>query len=178
MAKVSAKGSFHLLWGLVVSTIISAVGTIFIGRFLGEELYGLYGIVLTIPVLIGTFRDWGVNSAMVRCAAQYRAEGRETEVKSIFISGLIFEIVVGLILSVICFALSGVLADLYTRPEITSLIQIASFSILAAGITNAATAAFTGVERMELNSIMLITQSVMKTGLVLLLVSPLSRIWH
>lgn len=171
MAKVSAKGSFHLLWGMVVSTIISAVGTIFIGRFLGEELYGLYGIVLTIPVLIGMFRDWGVNSAMVRCVAQYRAEGRETEVKNILVSGLIFEVVVGLILSVICFAISGVLADLYQRP-IAALIQIASLSILAAGITNAATAAFTGVERMELNSIMLIIQSVMKTGLVLVLVSP------
>ena len=30
IAKVSAKGSFHMLWGLIVSTLISSVGTIFI----------------------------------------------------------------------------------------------------------------------------------------------------
>ncbi|HLN89581.1 MAG TPA: hypothetical protein VK253_05900 [Candidatus Binatia bacterium] len=32
MGRVSAKGGFHLLWGLVLSTVISAVGTIVIAR--------------------------------------------------------------------------------------------------------------------------------------------------
>ena len=41
MARVSAKGGFHVLWGLVASTIISSVGTIFIARLLGSDLYGL-----------------------------------------------------------------------------------------------------------------------------------------
>jgi hypothetical protein len=27
MAKVSAKGSFHLLWGLVISIVISSIAT-------------------------------------------------------------------------------------------------------------------------------------------------------
>ena len=76
MAKISAKGSFHLLWGLVISTIISAVATIFVARLLGSDLYGLYGIVLTAPNLIGVFRDWGINSAMVRYTAQYRSENQ------------------------------------------------------------------------------------------------------
>ena len=46
VGKVSAKGSFHYLWGLVASTIISSVGTIVIAGLLGSELYGLYGIAL------------------------------------------------------------------------------------------------------------------------------------
>ena len=83
MAKVSAKGSFHLLWGLVFSTVISSVATIFVARLLGSDLYGLYGIVLIAPTLIGVFRDWGINSAMVRDTAQYLAEGRAGEVRSI-----------------------------------------------------------------------------------------------
>ena len=41
MAKVSAKGSFHLLWGLVISTVISSIATIFVARLLGSDLYGL-----------------------------------------------------------------------------------------------------------------------------------------
>ena len=95
MAKVSAKGSFHLLWGLVISTVISSVATIFIARLLGSDLYGLYGIVLIAPTLIGVFRDWGMNSAMVRYTAQFRSEDRLTEVRSIIVSGIIFEIVLG-----------------------------------------------------------------------------------
>src|SRR5674476_916825 len=171
MAKVSAKGSFHLLWGLVISTVISAIATIFIARLLGSNLYGLYGIVLIAPTLIGVFRDWGINSAMVRCTAQYLSEVRESEVRSILVSGIIFEVVLGIGLSAVSFALSGYLAvNVFHRPEIASLIQIASISILAGGIINAATAAFTGIEKMELNSVMLILQSIIKTAIMIALV--------
>jgi stage V sporulation protein B len=168
MAKVSAKGSFHLLWGLVVSTVISSVATIFIARLLGSNLYGLYGIVLIAPTLIGVFRDWGINSAMVRYIAQFRSEDRASEVRSIIISGIVFEIVLGMALSVVCFALSGYLAtSVFHRPEITSLIQVAAISILASGLINAASAAFTGIEKMELNSLMLILQSTIKTVIMI-----------
>ena len=171
MAKVSAKGSFHLLWGLVISTVISSIATIFVARLLGSDLYGLYGIVLITPNLIGVFRDWGINSAMVRYTAQFRSEDRASEVRSILVSGIIFEIALGMALSAISFALSGYLAtNVFHRPEITSLIQIASISILAGGLINAALAAFTGIEKMELNSIMLIVQSIIKTAIMITLV--------
>jgi O-antigen/teichoic acid export membrane protein len=171
MAKVTTKGSFQLLWGLVISTVISAIATIFIARLLGSDLYGLYGIVLIAPNLIGVFRDWGINSAMVRCTAQYRSEDRASEVRSILVSGIIFEIALGMALSAVSFALSGYLAaSVFHRPEITSLIQIASITILAGGLINAATAAFTGIEKMHLNSIMLICQSTIKTIIIITLV--------
>lgn len=171
MGKVSAKGSFHLLWGLVISTVISAIATIFIARLLGSDLYGLYGIVLIAPNLIGVFRDWGINSAMVRCTAQFRSEDRASEVRSIIVSGIIFEIALGMALSAVSFVLSGYLAaSVFHRPEITSLIQIASITILAGGLINAATAAFTGIEKMHLNSIMLICQSTIKTIIIITLV--------
>jgi len=171
IAKVSAKGSFHLLWGLVFSTVISSVATIFVARLLGSDLYGLYGIVLIAPTLIGVFRDWGINSAMVRNTAQYLAEGRAAEVRSILVSGIIFEVTLGIALSALSFALSGYLAaNVFHRPELTSLIQIASISILASGLINSATATFTGIEKMELNSLMLIFHSILKTGLMVGLV--------
>jgi O-antigen/teichoic acid export membrane protein len=171
LAKVSAKGSFHLLWGLVISTVILSVGAIFIARLLGSELYGLYGVAMTAPTLIAIFRDWGVNSAMVQCTAQYRAENREDEIRSIFISGLIFETAIGLALSALSFGFSGLIAgNIFNRPEITPLIQIASLSILAGGLSNAATAAFVGIEKAQYNSAMLIAQSVIKTATMIALV--------
>jgi len=171
IAKVSAKGGFHVLWGLVVSTLISSVGTIFIARLLGSDQYGLYAIVLLGPGLFTVFRDWGVNSAMIRFSARYRSQGRVEEVRSIFVSGLIFEIALGLLLSVISFALSDVIAtSVFKRPMIAPLIQIASIEILASGLISAATAAFVGVEKIALNSIMITCQSIVKTLLIITLV--------
>jgi stage V sporulation protein B len=171
MAKVSLKGGFHVMWGLVASTVISAVGTIIIAWLLGEDNYGLYAIALTAPNLIVLFRDWGVTSAMIRYTAQNKAENKTAEIRGIFMSGLIFEIVLGTVLSLIGFLLSPFLAStVFNRPAITPLIQISSFIVLTSTLVTTATAAFTGIERMHLNSIMVVSQSIIKTGLIITLV--------
>jgi len=170
MAKVSAKGGFHLLWGLVVSTVISSVGTILIALLLGEDNMGLYSIAVAAPNLIAIFRDWGVTTAMVKYSAQYNSENNVAKIRSIFVSGLAFEIIFGLILSVLSISISGFLATLFQRPAIAPLIQITSIFILTGALVNTATAAFTGMERMHLNSIMLIIQAIVKTALIIGLV--------
>lgn len=170
MAKISVKGGFHLLWGLVASTVISAVGTIIIAKLLGAGNYGLYSVALTAPNLISTFRDWGINTAMVKYAAQYNSEKDVAKIKSVFLSGLVFEVVLGASLSLVCFALAPFLASLLHRPTIIPLIQILSLFILTTGLVNTASAAFTGLETMHLNSIMLIVQSLVKTALIVALV--------
>jgi len=170
MARVSARGGFHLLWGLVVSTIISAVGTIAVADLLGPTNYGLYAIALTAPNLISTFRDWGVNTAMIKYSAQYNTENDPAKVRSILVSGLLFEIILGISLSFLSFVLSPILAQNFNRPTIAPLIQIASFFVLTGALVSTATAAFTGMETMHLNSIMLIIQSTAKTILIVALV--------
>ncbi len=170
MAKVSAKGGFHLLWGLVLSTVISSVGTILIAILLGADNMGLYTIAIAAPNLIATFRDWGITTAMVKYSAQYNHQNDTEKIRSILVSGLAFELILGLALTLFSIAISGFLATIFQRPEITQLIQITSLFILTGALVNTATAAFTGLERMHLNSIMLIIQSIVKTGLVIGLV--------
>jgi O-antigen/teichoic acid export membrane protein len=169
MARVSARGGFNLMWGLVFSTVISAVGIIAITYILGAENYGLYSIALVGPTLIATFRDCGVNSAMVKYSAQYNVEDKE-KIRGIIFSGLMFEVVLGLSLSLLAFALSPFIASSLHRPAIVPLIQIASFFILTGALVNSATATFTGLEIMHLYSFMLIIQSIVKTGLIIGLV--------
>ena len=84
MARVSAKGGFNILWGLLASTIISAVGSIIIANLLGPDNYGLYAIALTAPNLISIFRDWGITNALIKYSAQYKAENNIARIKSCF----------------------------------------------------------------------------------------------
>jgi O-antigen/teichoic acid export membrane protein len=166
MARTSVKGGFQYLWGLVASTVISAVGTIIIAGLLGEANYGLYVISVTAPALIALFRDWGVNTAITRYVAQYNVENKTSEIRRVFTSGLVFETTLGVLLSLVCFALSDFLAvSVFQRPIIAPLIQIASLTILTGGLINTATAAFVGIEKTHLNSVMLVAQSVAKTVL-------------
>jgi len=171
MAKVSAKGGFHLFWGLAVSTIISAVGVILVSRLLSPSDYGIYTIALAAPGLLIIFRDWGVNTAMIKYVAQYNTENKPANVKNILIAGLLFELALGLSLSFFSFLLSGFLAtNIFQRPDIKPLIEIASFIILTGALLTAAQSAFTGVEKMELTSITMIGQSTLKTVLAPILI--------
>src|SRR3990172_1024767 len=166
MAKVSVKGGFHLLWGLVASTVISAVGTIYLANLLSEGEMGLYALAIAAPNLIGVFRDWGINAALIRYTAQYNSEKQIIRTKTILVASLKFEVVAGVALTIFSFLFSSLFANLYNLTAITPLIQIASFTILISAFVTVAQAAFTGLERQELNSITLIIQSIIKALLI------------
>ena len=171
MARISARGGFNLFWGTTISTVISAIGVIIVARLLSPSEYGIVAVALTAPNLIQIFRDWGIDNAMIRYTARYNSEEKLADVRGILIAGLIFEIVLGLSLSILTFLLSGFLAtDVFERPDIQPLVQVASFSILAGALLTVAQSIFTGVERMGLNSITMILQSCLTTALMTLLI--------
>ena len=171
MAKASARSGFSVFWGLAISTLISAVGVIIAARLLSPSEYGIVTVALAAPNLIQIFRDWGLDTAMIRYTAHYRSEDKSTEAEHILISGLVFEIIMGLALTILSFLLSGLLAvDVFKRPDIKPLIQIASISIFAGALMTAAQSAFFGVERMGLNSVMVVVQSCLTTVSMTLLI--------
>jgi O-antigen/teichoic acid export membrane protein len=170
LAKISVKGSFHFMWGLVASTVIQAAGTIYMASLLSPGEMGFYTLALVAPTLIGLFRDWGVNSALVRYTAQYNSEGQLVRAKRIIRISLVFEIVIGLVLTVVSVLLSSVFAGWFHAPSIAPLIEVASLMILINAFFTVAQAAFTGFERMELNNVALIVQAVVRVVLVSALV--------
>jgi O-antigen/teichoic acid export membrane protein len=170
MARVSAVGGFHLFWGIVVSTVVSALGLIVLARVLPPQDYGVYTIALTAPTLIGIFRDWGINSAMIKYTAQYSVEEKPERVRSILVAGTVFEVILGLTLSFLSLLISGfIAANVFKRP-ITALIQISSFTILAGAFSTIALSAFTGWEQMQLNSVTVVFQAVFRAVLSPMLV--------
>ena len=170
MGKSSATGSFQMLLGVVASTVIMAFGTILLGWLLSRDQLGLYGVALIPSGIINYFRDWGVNSAMTKQIASLRAAGRHDEIHDVIVSGTVFEIVSGAVLSAICFAVSGFLASYLKMPEASPLIAIMSLSIFAGAVVSAAGNIFVGFEKMNYNSVTLTLQAIAKTAIGPLLV--------
>jgi O-antigen/teichoic acid export membrane protein len=164
MGKKSATGSFQLFIGVAASTIIMAIGAIILARLMTPEEYGLYSIALVPSYMAILFRDWGVNSAITRYVASARAENKEENAYEIVVSGMLFEAVTGLVLSVILVFLSNFVAlTVFQRPEASFLITITSLTIFAGALLTAAQSSFVGFERMELNSLTNICQAIVKT---------------
>ena len=171
IAKVSARGGFSLFLGVSLSTVISAVAVFLVATLLTEDEYGLYTIAFIPPALFGLFRDWGINSAMIKYLAQYKSEDKTNEMRNVLASGLLFESALGILLSIISFSLAGFLAtNVFNRPEIKIMIEIASVIILTNSLAIASQSTFIGFERMEFHSLTLICQSCLKAVLAPLLV--------
>jgi O-antigen/teichoic acid export membrane protein len=173
MGKTSATGSFHLLLGVAGSTIVMAIGTIALGILLPAEGVGLYGMALIPASIINFFRDWGVNSAITKQIAGLRGTGKDSEIHDVIVSGVVFEVLSGIVLSLICFAIAWPLAYIISpqnAEELSRYIGIMSISVFAGAIAAAAGGVFVGYERMKLNSITQISQAIIKTALGPLLI--------
>jgi len=171
MGRVSVTGSFHLFMGKTISTVIMAVGTIILGNLMLEEEYGLYAVALIPPLMINLFQDWGISAAMTKYVAQNRAANQEENIHDIITAGLIFKITIGLTLSLTSLFLANYIATtIFNRPETTTLIAIASLTILSDSLLTASQSNFNGFEKMGLNSLTIITQSIIKVTASTLLV--------
>jgi stage V sporulation protein B len=173
MGKSSATGSFHLLLGVVGSTVIMALGTLVLQGLLSVDEVGLYGMAMIPATIINYFRDWGVNSALTKTIANLRGEDKEAQIHDAIYSGVLFELISGAILALVCFAIASPLA-LIISPEnasqLTVYISILSLSIFAGALTSAAQGIFIGFERMKLNSFTAVLQAIVKTALGPLLI--------
>jgi O-antigen/teichoic acid export membrane protein len=163
MGKSSTAGSFFLMIGIVCSSVILALGTLVLGNVLSAEELGLYSIVLIPSTIIAYFRDMGVNSAMTQRIANLRVTNKNSEIHDVILSGVLFEVISGAILSLVCFAISNYLAVLLSRPDASSLIALMSVSIFASSVVSAASAIFFGFEKMKFNSLTQIVQAIIKT---------------
>ncbi|HIE13849.1 TPA: hypothetical protein EYP70_01105, partial [Candidatus Bathyarchaeota archaeon] len=171
IAKVSAKGSFALTLGMMISNLIMAVGTLIMASFLPGEEYGLYAVVLIPSAFFNLFQDLGINAATIKYTAQYRSERKLSETKKIMAFGLFFNVAIGAFLSLVSFLLSGYLAEvIFHRPQIKNLLEIMSINILLSALLRVSQSVFVGFERMEFYSITMILQSLLRGTLSPLLV--------
>jgi O-antigen/teichoic acid export membrane protein len=172
MAKSSAKGGFKLFIGVSISSIVTAVSLILVLRLLGNpDDYGIITKALIFPAMLGLFKDWGTNSAMIKYLAQYRSENKPHRVKNVMVTGLLFELITGVLLTLLCFLLADFLAtNVFRLPETKVLIEVASLTILADSFLKISQSTFIGLEGMEFHSLTLILNSGIRCFLAPLLV--------
>jgi O-antigen/teichoic acid export membrane protein len=162
MAKTSAKGGFKLFIGVTISSILTALSVILVANFLTTENdWGILVTALIYPTLINLFKDWGINLAIVKYLAQYRAENKTQSIRNVMVAGLLFELIMGGLLTLVSFLSADFLATRlatvnYPKGEITVLIEVASLTILADSFLKISQATFVGLEKMEFHSLTLV----------------------
>jgi putative peptidoglycan lipid II flippase len=171
LGKGSAKGGFNILWGLTVSAVISAVGVMVVAGILSKEEFAIMNIALIGPTLINVIKDLGINQATIKYTTQYRTENDTEKLKNVITAATVSEVLLGIVFTAVSYLLSGFMANILEKPTIVPLIQIASFIILADALLKVTQSAFIGYDKMKYYSVTLILHSILKTGMMILLVT-------
>jgi O-antigen/teichoic acid export membrane protein len=158
MAKSSAKGGFKLFIGVSISSVLTALSLILVLRLLGNpDDYGIITTALIFPTMLALFKDWGINSAMIKYLAQYKSENKTRNIKNVMVAGMLFELVTGILLTLLCFFMADILAtEVFQLPEAKVLIEVAALTILADSFLKVSQSTFIGLEKLEFHSLTLI----------------------
>jgi O-antigen/teichoic acid export membrane protein len=168
----SARSSFFLMSGTVLSTIIMAFAAILVGRLLGPGPYGEYNLILVVPTLLGVFLDFGINTGISKFTASLRINRDNGQARNIIRYGLLFQILAGIGIFVVNFAFADAFATLINRPDSGYYIRMMSSVILLQVVYTGAYSAFIGMDKTEYNAlianIMAVTKTLSSIALVLL----------
>ncbi len=121
-----------LFAGNFVSTALLAVSSIIIARLLGPASFGSYTLVLVIPQVLQLFVGLGATAAITRFSAYHIARREEDVARRFSVNSMIFLVMFGVALSMVCFVGAGFLSTyVLHRPELAPLVRYVSVAVIA-----------------------------------------------
>lgn len=171
VAQESARGSFFLISGTALSTVILSISAILIARLLGADAYGQYSLVIVIPQLLFLFTDLGLNQGITKFVSDFQTKGDFGRVASIVRHGMLIRVLMGIVISVFAFVFSDFLASVVLqRSELGFLVQLSAITILFQVLFATSISAFVGMDKTEYNALTLNIQSLAKTLIQIVLI--------
>jgi len=162
--KQSAQGSLILVIGQVISTVVSALGMIYVSRVLGSTSFGVVNIAMIPTGFAYILMNLGTDQALIKYIAQYKYEGKTENLRLLVESGLFISLVVGFFYTALLYVFAGFLANtVFGQPELEALIKLLSLGVIGQSVITTAWAVILGYERMTLKSFNIITLSFLKS---------------
>lgn len=133
-------GAVALMISQAVVLFLGYITHPWIGRLLGPEAYGIYGLVLAVQSIVSLILTLGVPSSISRFVARH-----EDQAQSILKKTLILQTGVALSVSLLTFLLAPVIAHLLQDDFLTHLIQFVALVIFLQAFYNIYTQFFSGM---------------------------------
>jgi O-antigen/teichoic acid export membrane protein len=130
--KRRTRGTFAGMW---LATAVGFVGTVIAARGLGPDEYGAVVYAIAITTLVASVLDFSFQEAVVHHGARAIADGDPRRLSGLIRSAVIFDALIGVVLSLIIFVAAEPLASIAGGEGIDpSLVRIAVLTVLGATI--------------------------------------------
>lgn len=165
-----AKGVLILSIGDFVYNIVLALGSIAIARLLGSEGYGLYSLVISIPLTIYSLINMNLDTGITRYIKLYLTKNVIGYVKEMIRISLLLKMLIGISGTLICFIYAEHLSMIIiNRIDAYTYVAFVSIVVLLDSLYGYFLSIFIGFEETWRNSILKIVYSLIRTSLAILL---------
>jgi O-antigen/teichoic acid export membrane protein len=147
--------SFWTVFGGVISKFIGLIGAIFLGRILGAEDYGGYGVILSTIDVFAMFSGAGMGLTAIKYIAKYKGENDKEKVGGIINLTLLLSLIMSVLLSVIMFSSSELIgAKILLNDELVGPLKIISLSLFFSTLNGVIMGILSGFEKFKTISLM------------------------
>ena len=147
--------SFWTVFGGVFSKFIGLVGSIFLGRMLGAEDYGGYGVILSTLDVLAMFSGAGMGLTAIKYIAKYNGESNKEKVGGIINLTLFLSMVMSAVLSILSFSFSEEIAsNILLNDALVMPLKIISISLFFSTFNGVIMGILSGFEKFKTISLM------------------------
>ncbi len=172
MKKILAKGTIYLMSTQILFLISGYAIHFGLGRYLGPELYGTFGVIISLLTICRVL----VESGTLRAVSKYTAERRELAV-GIKNQTMKVQIILALIIFVFLFTLAPLIASLLKDSTLTPYIRFIAFFIPISSLYAVYFGLLNGIRAFGKQATVCIVYDVIKVLAVLTLVFLGFKVW-
>lgn len=163
VAEDAVRGGTFLFIGLMIANIVNGITSIFVARLLGPSDFALYGLALTLPTLLFSFSNIGIDQAIIRYVSKLQEEGSHESAWRILKNGYLIRLAVGILAAYIGFMLAEPFAvNILQRTGIIGLIQFACLTVPFQASFWYSYQGFKGINRMSWSTVVRSSQALSK----------------
>lgn len=163
VAEDAVRGGTFLFIGLMIANIVNGLTSIIVARLLGPSDFALYGLALTLPTLLFSFSNIGIDQAIVRYVSKLQEEGSYEAAWRILKNGYIIRLAVGILAASVGLMLAEPFAvNILQRTGIIGLIQFACLTVPFQASFWYSYQGFKGINRMSWSTVVRSSQALSK----------------
>lgn len=141
-----ARGTFWSLMAGCVSRSLALVASIIIARMLGKETFGQLGILQSTLDMFGTFAAFGTGLTSTKYVAECRKSDPDKAGRILAMSSVVAWFTGGLCTIILIYSSPWLAGRALAAPQLASLLQICSISLLFGAVNGAQIGGLAGFE--------------------------------
>jgi len=148
--KKIARNAVYNFLAKVIALAFGFVISVVVARFLGADRYGVYSFVIWLLSTVGLLVNLGIPTTLTKYLSEYWGRKDFSAISSMLSRLLRFELMAGVVVSLLLFLLAPVISRWYDNPDLSLYLKVASLVILPLGLVWFYNGLFCGLQRFDL----------------------------